>query len=681
MKTKAYLLTLFACLTLGANAQRVQFPHKVEGSEAGAGKLKVWQAGYSKYAAAVLKENREGTTVKKPKKPKPGVIHYIFNPFRAQQLMVVESYNPGAIQKIEIGYKPSGKGKAIVKEIYSGTPGVTNEKYLRRNINFDETPNVTDVWIHMAYYDVDGVNQIGGIALCDFKDAFVPGINLADEEPFEGKPMHMNDDVSGKASPTTPIVTVDNQYIYFNHKNVSTNIYRGKIGNDGKFEKVERSHFNLPPGMATSTGIRSISQDNNTAWVTDFTVGKLLLYNVYLGKTLFGKPKWKYDKYEIKDYKNVSKYSNQIMSYDGKYLLVKQELADKTMSHFKDDIYVSIRNDKGKFGPLIRLGDDINTIGAELPCYLAPDNKTLFFASDGHYGYGNYDIFMSRRLDDTWQNWSYPINVGKSINTKEGENYFVIDGSASFAYFVRWDDGKDGSNLYRINIAKPKPQEVATEVPRKTITPEPIVMIKGIVYNKKTNEPMQADIVYENIKTGALAGSAISNAETGEYTIVLPRGVHYSFEANHEGFLSDRASKNTEGLTEYKELRQDFYLAPIEVGQTVRLNNIFFETAKAELLEESFLELNKLVKVLQDNPKVKIEISGHTDNVGNDGYNQKLSEQRAHSVVKYVVEKGISESRLSAKGYGKTKPVATNDTDEGKALNRRVEFTILEAKQ
>lgn len=666
------LIMLFAMFTvISANAQKVRWPYQVDGSGYGKGNPATYKAGYAAYAAAPLKEDTE-KEAKKAKGKKPAVIHYAYMPLTCKQIAIIENYNPGAITKVIIGYKPDMK-KIVKKEVYSAEAKAETEAYYVRNINFESTPNVTDVWIYMEYYKVPGINQISGVALVDSEKPYSPRINTLEYDVFEGEPFYMNDDVSGRAKPTTPIISVDNRYIYFNHNNNGTAIYRGTIGSNGQLSYVEESKFNLPVDKSTVSGIRAVSQDNNVAYVTAYGDKDLEIYKVYMDKNLFGKMKWKYDKISVKGYENVSNYQNEQFSYDGEYIIVRMTKKKKFYNQFGADLYVAKKIKDGKYGELIRMGDDINTMGDEVPCYLAPDNKTFYFASDGKLGYGESDIYMTRRLDDTWTNWSEPINLGPMINSSQTENYFIIDAQAEYAYFVRWED--DGSNIYRLKIAEPEVSD-DVEVVVETIKPEPIVVIKGKVLDKKDNSPVFAQIFYYNINTKKLLGEALSNAETGEYSVALPYGINYAYEAKAVDYLPVSENLNTEGLTESQVIEKDLYLVPIEVGQVVRLNNIFFDLGKATLKEESIFELEKLLNVLNSNKSMKIEISGHTDNVGSASYNEKLSGERAKSVMDWLIEKGIDASRLTSKGYGETDPVATNDTEEGRALNRRVEFKI-----
>jgi outer membrane protein OmpA-like peptidoglycan-associated protein len=199
------------------------------------------------------------------------------------------------------------------------------------------------------------------------------------------------------------------------------------------------------------------------------------------------------------------------------------------------------------------------------------------------------------------------------------------------------------------------------------------------VYNKKTNEPLSASLVYETLPDGAEAGNGISSPQDGSFKIVLPYDKNYLIKATADKFFAQSENLNLDSLVKegFREIHKDLYLVPIEIGQVVRLNNVFFDFDKWDLRPESFLELNRVVQLLADNPSIEIEMSAHTDSFGSDDYNYKLSDNRARSVMEYILSKGIATHRIKSQGYGETKPVVANDTPENRQLNRRVEFTIL----
>jgi len=361
------------------------------------------------------------------------------------------------------------------------------------------------------------------------------------------------------------------------------------------------------------------------------------------------------------DHYNLNEYNEFSMSNDKKIIILAVE---REGTYGEKDLYVSFHIDGPNWSVPLNLGPVVNTRRGEISPFIASDNTTLYFSSNGHPGYGNNDIFLTRRLDDTWTNWSKPENLGKPINTDDWDAYYSVAASGEYAYFVSSKSGYGNSDIFRIKLP---------EMAR----PNPVVLVKGKVLNQKNNLPLQAIINYFDLQNSAISGTAMSNPETGYYQITLPAGRLYGFLASAENFISVNENVDLKDLGEYKELERDLYLVPIEIGEKVRLNNIFFETGKWDLLPESFAELDKLVKILNDNPGMEIEINGHTDNVGNDESNLVLSQKRAAAVVTYLLGKGVLSERLDSAGFGETQPVAPNETEDGRALNRRVEFMIV----
>ena len=367
---------------------------------------------------------------------------------------------------------------------------------------------------------------------------------------------------------------------------------------------------------------------------------------------------------ELPDYDNMVKgpYTGAYWTQDGKHIIMSFS-EDKDVSN--QDLYVSHLKDDGTWTRPTKLGSTINTDGDEHSPFLASDGKTLYYSTNKDGGLGSNDIWMSKMQDDSWTNWSEPINLGDEVNTDEWDAYYSIDAQGEYAYMASAKNSVGNEDIVRIKL-------------KEEVQPDPVVLITGKVFNKKTNEPLGARIDYNGLIDGKNYGVARTNPVTGEYTIILPYGINYDFTASAEGFLGVSENLDLSPIGEYKEIKRDLYLVPIEVGATIRLNNIFFETGKADLKKESFSELDRVVEFLKDNPNVKIELSGHTDNVGDKAFNKNLSQKRADTVMQYIISKGINVARLTGKGYGMEKPVADNATEEGRALNRRVEFTILE---
>jgi len=497
-------------------------------------------------------------------------------------------------------------------------------------------------------------------------------INLAEEdENIETDIVKENlgSNINTQYSEIMPVITADGQTLYLDVKNDPANtggddnddIWYSVLDENGNWGK--RQNIGKPINNISHNFVISATPDNN----------KLILYSQYTKKgdwkadgisySTRTKKGWSVPKdIFINNFYNDNQYVSFAMSPDQKVLVASLERND---TYGGQDLYVCFLKNYGTWTEPLNMGKIINSFSDESTPFVAADGKTMYYCSEGKPGYGSGDIFISKRLDDTWTNWTEPVNLGKGINTEDWDAYYTIPAKGDYAYLVSASqrEGDDSNDIYRVKVSK-------------RIKPDPVVLIYGNVFNSKTKEPLEASITYFDLKLNEEVGIANSSPADGAYKIILPAGRSYGFLAEKKGFISVSENLIADSIADYMEIKRDLYLTPIEVGQTVRLNNIFFEFNKADLLPESNAELERLVKLMNDNKKLEIEIGGHTDNVGSDQYNLDLSEKRVQSVLSYLKEKGITE-RVSGKGYGETKPVATNDTEEGRQLNRRVEFVIL----
>ncbi len=328
------------------------------------------------------------------------------------------------------------------------------------------------------------------------------------------------------------------------------------------------------------------------------------------------------------------------------------------------DIWTSTRGKDGKFQTPVNAGETINTSGNEFSPFIHTDDRTLYFASDGHLGMGGFDIFLSRRNPDKL--WNKPVNLGYPINTFGDENSLIVNSSGNTGYFAsERPEGKGGIDLYSFEMYE-------------AARPIPVSYVKGKVSDEVTGNPLAAQFEILDVKSGETVLYSASDPRSGEYLITLPAGKRYALNISKPGYLFYSEAFSLDKATDKaRAIELDIELKPIKSGSSVVLKNIFFATDKFELMAESGVELAKLAKFMLDNPNLKIEVSGHTDNTGNAAYNKTLSEKRAKSVYEHLIKNGVPASRLIFKGYGDTKPLAGNDTEEGKALNRRTEFTII----
>jgi outer membrane protein OmpA-like peptidoglycan-associated protein len=363
---------------------------------------------------------------------------------------------------------------------------------------------------------------------------------------------------------------------------------------------------------------------------------------------------------QIMDYQVNKDVVNYSLAPDGKTLLMA---LDRNTSIGGMDLFVSFLQPSGKWSPPLNLGYDVNTPGDETTVFLASDGITLYFSSDGHNGYGNNDIFMTRRTDSTWQHWTEPQNLGPSINTSDWDAYFSLPASGEFAYFVSYKDTFGKGDIYRIAIPD-------------ALRPRPVTLMSGRVVDARTKKPIGAIIRYESLTTGREIGIARSDSLTGAYTISLPVGELYGFRAEADQYISINENIDLRNLQKYQEVKRDLRLVKLEKGQSVLVNNIFFDTGKWDLRPESDPELKRIADVLLRNPSMSITIAGYTDNVGAKKANLDLSQKRAQAVFTYFVQLGIEQKRLLAKGFGAEKPATSNKSEEGRQQNRRVEFII-----
>lgn len=328
------------------------------------------------------------------------------------------------------------------------------------------------------------------------------------------------------------------------------------------------------------------------------------------------------------------------------------------------DIWKTTMIKEGVFTEPENIGTPINTQYNEVSPFIHSDGRTLYFSSDGHKGMGGKDLFLSRM--DTLNNWTEPVNLGYPINTLDDEVNLIVNSKGNIAYYSSDKPGGFGGlDIYWFELDE-------------SIRPTSVTYFKGKVFEELTNKPLEANIELINIHTGDTVTIIKSDAQTGEFLVCIPTDNEYSLNVNNENFLFYSDNFNLTGIYSKTEpFKKDIPLKSMRIGEVVVLKNVFFDTDKYDLKQESIIELNKVVNLLVQNKNIQIEIGGHTDNQGSREHNKTLSNNRAQSVFDYLVLKGIDKSRLSYKGYGMDVPIADNESFEGRAINRRTEFKIV----
>ncbi|SDY73268.1 OmpA family protein [Hymenobacter psychrophilus] len=488
-----------------------------------------------------------------------------------------------------------------------------------------------------------------------------------------------------------PVITADESVILFTSRREGSTGGKTDPELGGYFEDIYQSTREGKDGWSAA---RNLGETLNTDG-HDATVGlapdgqRLLVYlednggdlnQAELRGTEWRKPQKLGSRINSKAHESSASYTP-----DGRNLFF---VSDKEGGLGSRDIY---RIELEGRGPAQNLGPVINTQYGEEGVFLHPDGKTMYFSSEGHDAMGGYDIFKSVLENGKW---SKPENLGWPINTPDDDVFFVISASGRHGYYssVR-EDGLGGKDIYQITfLGAEKPPVLSQEdqllasrvqpvketllAPPVAIVAAQVTILKGVVSEEASRQPLEATIDVIDNSLNQVIASFQSNEKSGRYLVSLPSGVNYGIVVRKDGYLFHSENFDLPAGAAYSEVVKDIALKKLDLGVKVVLNNIFFDFDKATLRKESTGELERLLKLLTETPALRLEISGHTDNVGADAYNKDLSQRRAKAVVDYLVGKGVEKGRLTFAGYGDTQPVAPNTTKANRQLNRRTEFKV-----
>ncbi len=478
------------------------------------------------------------------------------------------------------------------------------------------------------------------------------------EKNYIFNPKNLGDSINTPDLEYFPSLTIDGKKLIFTKRiNGNEDFYESDLINNA-WSKA----FPLPGKINSTTfneGAQNISQDGKLLVFTGCNfpegLGSCDLYISYLTKNGWSDPEnlgpnvnsefWESTPSLSPDKRDLYFSSNVPGGFGGK------------------DIWVCHKNENGKWEEPLNLGAEINTSGDESTPFIHADNQTLYFNSNGHQCYSEKpDIFVTRKLPNG--KWSKPENLGYPINTIDDEGSLIVASDGKTAYYSSdRNDTKGGLDIYTFEL-------------RQDLRPLKTLWVKGQVFDKKTKKGLPSSVELTDIDTRQLI-SKLQTDEDGNYLVTLPVGKDYAFNVNRKGYLFYSENYNIRGTAPDSTFEADIALQPIEANAHVVLKNVFFDTKKTELKPESITELDNVVKLMNENPKLKIQINGYTDNVGKPADNLKLSTGRAVSVVNYLLNKGVKNERLSFKGYGETNPLADNTTEQGRALDRRTELSVV----
>jgi len=611
------------------------------------------------------------------------------------------SKNPALNYKIGVCYLYSDNKKASLEHLrraFDLGPQVAKDlhywlgKSWHINLRFDLA--IEEYNMYRKSLKSDEMSTIG-VQLDKYIQECNNGIELV-KKPVRVFIDNMGDKINSKASDYSPLISADESKMIFTSKR------EGSTGNkidpykNCLYEDIyETINKEGQWQQAVNVG-EPLNSEKNDATVGMSPDGQLLFTfmegDIYMSK-LQG-DKW------LRPYPLSSSVNSEFreatacFSPDGNTMYFVSENDDVNFGG--RDVFLTVKDRKGKWGPPINLGDTINTPYDEMSAFLHPDGKTLYFSSKGHNSMGGFDIFRSQWNGKTW---SVPENLGYPINTPEDDLFFIMAANGRIAYYSSIQPGGFGDHdIYKITFLHPEitlessednmiaELDSATTVSEKAnqlLQSQPssdLTLISGIVREQQTTKPIEASIEIVDNDLNEVVSTFTSNSKSGYFLISLPSGKNYGIAVQAEGYLFYSENINTKSLTGYHDIRRDINLQRIIPGAKIILTNVFFETAKADLQKQYDIELKRLVEVLQKVTNIKIEISGHTDNVGSADYNNNLSKTRAKSVVEYLILHGIASDRLTYVGKGFSEPVAPNDSDEGRQMNRRVEFRIVSIK-
>ncbi|MGF1534689.1 MAG: OmpA family protein [Bernardetiaceae bacterium] len=580
-------------------------------------------------------------------------------PVAIWQVAIGESHNAGSISEVYI-YDESD---AEYRIYHQPKPTVRAEGMFRVLLKKKTNFKVASVKVILKPDAVPGWNHIDAIAISEDTAAVEARIHLAEQSDQPLVIENLGPPINSPYEEVLPVISPDGKTLYFDRKNHPDNmlslkdvtqpnddIWVSHLGEDGQWSIPER----LPPPLNNGSHnyVCSVSPDGNT----------LLLGNVYQtnGEVTGGVSisrrragRWSFpEPLLIEDYYNKHRYSEFFLGQDQQTLLLAIERDDSWGGR---DLYVSFWNEDSRRWSIPKnLGPDINSAATELTPFLAADGQTLYFASNGHSGYGSTDMFMSRRLDQTWTRWSRPVNLGQPLNTPNWDASYSLDAQGEYAYFI--SHTPTNADIFRAKL----PQ---------SLRPLPALLLTGTTRDATTDAPVSAKIHYQS---PAGSGQTQSAQSDGKYRLNLPQTPEIRFWLTAKGYLPLEQQVSVDSLPEFL----DFALEPLQVGRVIALERVLFEQGKDELLTDSYEQLNQVFELMRENPGLQISLAGHTDIEGSPIQNMKLSELRVEQIKQYLVVKGVDPERIATRPYGATRPLSRARDALSKQQNRRVEFEI-----
>ncbi len=581
-----------------------------------------------------------------------------------RQVAVAENYGQGSIEKII-----AIDSENITHILYQSPENHNNDTKDKGKMQNIILPQITSysvaaIKLILNTEKIKGTTQIDAIGISDSSEPISVAIRVAADAPKEVLRENLGRGVNSRHQEFAPVISGDGKTLFYTRNYVSMfgkekdqDVWFSVQDKDGNW--IKSKNIGYPINNNDKNAVFSVSADGR----------EILLMNKYnkdgklspgISRSYRTRSGWAYpEEIKIDNYYNQSPNAEYAISPDGMVMVMSIQ---RKSTAGKRDLYVSFKKENNNWSEPINMGRQINTSEHEVTPFIAADGKTLYFSTRGFPGYGDNDIFKTKRLDDTWQYWSEPENLGAAINTPNWDGYFTLPAAGDYAYICSINSSKK-EDIYKLELPK-------------TAKPEPVAIISGDILSTTDKKPVEALLTMTPQNDKLKPEVKKYDPLTGSFSFIVPLREIYNFVPYAKGYLAINEMVDLSKEISYREIKKDFYLMPLEVGNKGILNSFTFEQGESQLQTPALKDLDRIVQAMKEFPTLEILFEGHTDNQGDFQLNLKLSEERVEEVKKYLITKGIASERITTKGWGQTRPLASNATEERRRLNRRVEFTI-----
>lgn len=582
-----------------------------------------------------------------------------------KQVLIAENLNPGSLVGVYL-YDVTGKEYKIATQPQLKR-GLELGRLLVLSANLEPGTLINALKIVMLPSLVPGFSQIDALGITDSSQPVSLDIEVSDEMPSNITKTPLGKAINSKWRENAPVISSDGNTLYFTREHPDNvggasrqDVWVSSKMPDGEWGPAQ--NIGTPVNNPGDNAVLGISGNGKT----------LYLLNSYrpdgtmtegFSKTHATKSGWSFPvNILIEDLYNDHQPKNTEMTISPTENVIVLSVQRRD-TYGSKDLYVSFKKADGSWSAPMNLGGTINTADYEGAPFLAADNRTLYFTSIGHRGYGSGDIFVTRRLDDTWLNWSKPLNLGPVINSSSWDSFFTIPASGDYAYMSSYNPANQSDDLFRIPLYP-------------AISPEILITMNGKLKSIETGQPIEGKVTLQKTGDKNSLSPIPVDPETGEFQALMPFDSSYLVTVSSPGFFSLEQEISLPRSSTL-QMTREFSLFPIKKGQQLPLTQVQFAQSSADLKGGSLSQLKALAQVMKEHPTMEILLEGHTDNQGDFNKNITLSERRVKVIKDFLLKEGVLANRIQLKAWGPSRPISNNLTEEARKQNRRVELTIL----